>query len=189
MINYGLILSKKEKDNPNPFLRATYLFGNVGKIIRTYGRSVRFPEDSRLYLAEIKTDLGDAIMQLRLIEVEYGIQGFDYPSLGQPSFNPTLLCSSESLIYHSYNSGVIWHPQNTLNQQLSQLASACSKILLLMSGDSICISRDFIQVVIDAEALIYQICLSFRWDFYDVEHLGFIHTIDCYEGWWLNADK
>ncbi len=70
MINYGYILKYKEKDNPDPFLRATYLFSNVGDLVKCYGRSIRFPQDNKLYQAEMKLALGDIIMQCRLIENE-----------------------------------------------------------------------------------------------------------------------
>jgi hypothetical protein len=71
MINYGYILKCKEKDNTSPFLGATYLFSNVGDLVKCYGRSIRFPQDAKLYQAEMKLALGDIIMQCRLIENEH----------------------------------------------------------------------------------------------------------------------
>jgi len=71
MINYGKILLMHEKDNPSPFLRATYLFSNVGDLVKCYGRSIRFPEDKKLYEAEMKLAIADILMQCRMALEEH----------------------------------------------------------------------------------------------------------------------
>jgi hypothetical protein len=50
--------------------RASYLVSNAGDAVKCYGRALRFPQDRKLYLAEMKLALGDVIMQCRLIEEE-----------------------------------------------------------------------------------------------------------------------
>lgn len=66
MINYGKLLCDAEKDNPSKMLRATYLFSNVGDLVKCHGRMIRFPQDENLYKAEIKLALGDIMMQCRM---------------------------------------------------------------------------------------------------------------------------
>lgn len=70
MINYAYILKQKEKDNPSPFCRASYLFSNVGTLVYCYGRSLRFPQLRKAYEGEMKLALGDIIMQARMAELE-----------------------------------------------------------------------------------------------------------------------
>lgn len=67
MINYGRLLLSKEKDNPSQILRATYIFSNAGTLIHCYGRSMRFPLDRILYMAEMKLAIGDILMQCRML--------------------------------------------------------------------------------------------------------------------------
>ena len=69
-VNYGRILKLKEKDNPSPMCRASYLVSNAGDAVKCYGRALRFPQDKNLYLEEMKLALGDVIIQCRLIEEE-----------------------------------------------------------------------------------------------------------------------
>lgn len=72
MIRYGKLLCDAEKDNPSPVLRATYLFSNVGDLVKCYGRMIRFPQDANLYKCEIQLALGDIMMQCRMMLHENG---------------------------------------------------------------------------------------------------------------------
>ena len=72
MINYGYLLLSKEKSGTTKFLRASYLFSNVGDLVYCYGRLIRFPELEIGYKAEIKLAIADIMMQCRMVEERYG---------------------------------------------------------------------------------------------------------------------
>lgn len=81
MIKYGKILLMHEKDNPSSILRKTYLFSNVGDLVKCYGRSIRFPEDKRLYEAEMKLAIADILMQCRMALEEKGYSQIEIDNL------------------------------------------------------------------------------------------------------------
>jgi hypothetical protein len=81
MINYGKILLMHEKDNPSTFLRATYMFSNVGDLVKCYGRSIRFPDDKKLYEAEMKLAIADILMQCRMMMEEHKWKQIEIDSL------------------------------------------------------------------------------------------------------------
>ena len=72
MINYGYLLLNKEKSGTNEFLRASYIFSNVGDLVYCYGRMIRFPECKKEFRAEIKLAIADIMMQCRMVEERYG---------------------------------------------------------------------------------------------------------------------
>jgi len=102
MINYGKILLMHEKDNPSTFLRATYLFSNVGDLVKCYGRSIRFPEDKKLYEAEMKLAIADILMQCRMGLEEKGYKQIEISKLDTK--NETI---EESIRIVAFNAGGI----------------------------------------------------------------------------------
>lgn len=160
MINYGRILKQKERDNPSPMCRASYLVSNVGDAIKCYGRSLRFPQDARIYHEEMKLALGDVIMQCRLIEEEYGYTHNKIDTFRWDSMNGCMTI----LIYCAAQ--ITDHLERGPNQII------CFEEHLERTA------RETIMKTLDTMG---EICNWMGWLVDDVEHLGFLHTIERFE--------
>lgn len=153
MIKYGLILLKHEKSNQTPFLRATYLYPNTGTLIYSYGRMLRFPEMEKEYKAEMKTALGDILMQCRMMEIENEITPLEIANIDSTNTKP---------IY-----------------EVSRIALDAAWILRYVTT-----SQEEVNYTGRIEDIIvacYTLCDLMNWNPEEIEHLGFIHTIERFE--------
>lgn len=158
MINYGYLLSCKEKDNPSPFCRASYLMSNVGDLIKCYGRALRFPADKKLYMAEAMLAIGDILMQCRLIEHDYNlrqseIEEDEYHEVDDYKIPPLLVQDTATI----------------LCQLTKDVEEDCLDDMYL--GENI-------------DTMIWccmELCWQNNWNIEDVEHLGFLHVMERFE--------
>jgi hypothetical protein len=160
MINYGRILKQRERDNPSTMCRASYLVSNVGDSIKCYGRSLRFPQDKNLYYAEMKLALGDVIMQCRLIEEE---NGYEHNKIDNTKRDSMSGCITMMMYYATH---IVDHMQRRPNE-----------IILFDVGDE----RTARETVIKMMDTIGEICNWMDWNIEEIEHLGFLHTIERFE--------
>lgn len=159
MINYARILKPKEHDNPSPICRATYLFSNVGDLVKCYGRCLRFPQDAKLYQAEMKLALGDVIMQCRLIEEEYDKCHHQTNTDAWDSVDNTL-------VVMSYLAG----------QMMDHLTRGTDRTIW---RDNIpWTTRDTLDEILDDCG---NICTGLGMDYQAIEHMGFIHVCERFE--------
>lgn len=158
-VNYGYLLSCKEKDNPSPFCRASYLMSNVGDLIKCYGRALRFPADKKLYMTEAMLAIGDVLMQCRLIEY-----GFNIPR-------------NEQSFYDNIQSP-------TTNTALSSLAYNTAVILDILTMGTEEDNIDELELGENINVIIWScqgLCETNEWNIEDVEHLGFLHVMERFE--------
>lgn len=163
MINYAYILSRKEKDNPSPICRGSYLFSNVGDLVKCYGRKLRFPKDAKIYEAEMKLALGDIIMQCRLIEEEYGIKRHEW----EDDRN-----SADDIIF------------TDIYVALRDITNATNNVLILMieSEQGYGIPDNELEINIrDTMTACYNLCKLHDWTPEDISHLGFLHVMERFE--------
>lgn len=156
MIHYGRILRQKEKDNPSPFCRASYISSNVGDLIKCYGRCLRFPQDAHIYEKEMQLALGDVIMQCRLIDYKQcKVNGETRNSI------------EETLLILQYNTAHLTdHLMRGMDKEI------CFDVGTTQSG------WETIENTLDTCA---EICNLMNWNFDEISHLGFIHTIERFE--------
>jgi hypothetical protein len=164
MINYAKILSEKEKDNPSPFCRASYLFSNVSDLVKCYGRSLRFPQDANLYHAEMKLALGDIIMQCRLIEREI-------TDMNEP------ICEFE-----------ITDSIVTTNEIISDIIPSNAIAILATYEDKLNKHDTMLWI---KKILLYSnvLCQRMGWNFEEVSHLGWQHVMERFEQFEKNGWK
>lgn len=160
MINYGRILKQRERDNPSPICRASYLVSNVGDAIKCYGRSLRFPQDKNLYYAEMKLALGDVIMQCRLIEEE---NGYEHNKIDTTKWDTISGCMITMMYYAA--------------QVTDHLGRGENEKIQFYTGDE----RTARETLIRMLNTIGRICNWMNWDINEIEHLGFLHTIERFE--------
>ncbi len=152
MINYAPIIKQKEKDNPSPFLRASYLFSNVGDLVKCYGRSLRFPQDKKLYEAEMKLALADVIMQTEMKQED--IKSIWYITTKTIHMNHITKITS-----------------------LLTLIAQCTTSL--MENNESCIGEIIdTEIILGASR---ELCKKMNWDYEDIRHLGFLHVMERYE--------
>jgi len=151
MIKYGKILKMHEKDNPSPFCRASYLISNVGDMIKCYGRMLRFPDDAHIYQKEMELAMGDVIMQCRLIQVENNIEEFD------PQQEIRIL-SDPPIEYF-----------------ITKTLQCGTDVMIELKLDN---KNRIKENIRDTLTGIYIICNALEIDFNEIQHLGFIHTIE-----------
>jgi hypothetical protein len=159
MTNYGKILKEKEQDNPNAICRATYLFSNVGDLLKCYGRILRFPKDKNLYLAEMQLAMGDIIMQCRLIEEEnsYGHYIIKMNKIVAPEYVIARIATLAGLIVKHLVQGVKWR--------------------LATDGENFTTNQTVMRLL----NKLGELCAWLDWDVDEIEHLGFIHTCERFE--------
>jgi hypothetical protein len=131
MINYGKILLMHEKDNPSPFLRATYLFSNVGDLVKCYGRSIRFPEDKKLYEAEMKLAIADILMQCRMALEEKGYAQIEINELDTK--NDTIENSIKVIAFYS-GSIVLGDKSISIPGNITRMIIECYTLCELLGG-------------------------------------------------------
>ena len=151
MIKYGKILKMHEKDNPSPFCRASYLISNVGDMIKCYGRMLRFPDDAHIYQKEMELAMGDVIMQCRLIQVENNIEEFD------PQQEIRILSDTP------------------IEYFITKTLQCGTDVMIELKLDNKNRMKENIR---DTLTGIYIICNALEIDFNEIQHLGFIHTIE-----------
>jgi len=166
MINYGYVLKYKELDNPSAICRATYLFSNVGEMLKCYGRTLRFPKDKNLYLAKMKLAMGDIMMQCRLIEEEQ-------------KYNHHIISPSKVFTI------------NYILVRIAQLAGIVTEHLvkgkcILEYNDEKYSTQRTTTKLLDS---LGDICYELDWDVDEIEHLGFIHTCERFEQFEKNGWK
>jgi hypothetical protein len=178
MINYAKILKQKEKDNPIPFLRASYLFSNVGDLVKCYGRSLRFPEDRKLYEAEMKLALADIVMQCEMA----GHEGnFDKDTNNIPITQPWTIGSH----YDESDKEIV----------ICTIASHATKALEYIRYYDKRNGWRFNEgqypyYICETYRWAGRLCKIMNWDLDDIRHLGFLHIMERYEqfereGWKL----
>ncbi len=139
--------------------RASYLVSNIGDTIKCYGRALRFPQDTNLYLAEMKLALGDVIIQCRLIEEE---NGYGHKKINTQVWNSVNGCMI-SLIYFA-------------TQITDHLARGTNYVISFEEGDSR--AEETITRLLD---IIGELCSFMDWNIDEIEHTGFLHTIERFE--------
>jgi hypothetical protein len=147
------VLKKREKDNPSPFCRGSYLMSNATQMAYCWGRIKRFPEMETAYLAEMKLAIGDVITQLRLIENEQNMNHY------------------ESTIYVD--------TRKTIDFKIALIIHIASKILISKTTKE-CNYIDNLNIT-TILMTIEEICKQQNWNFEEIEHLGFTHTIEKFE--------
>jgi hypothetical protein len=149
------MLKQKEKDNTSPMLRATYLFSNVGDLVKCYGRSIRFPSDARAYQTEMKLALGDIIMQCRMIENENNKQ-MHTTRQAKPN-------------------------DDTVGYIIGSIVHYTSLILIDTTtdeNDTENHSHWFTSYTLNEIQLL---CDKLNWNFEEISHLGFLHVCERFE--------
>lgn len=159
-VNYGRILKLKEKDNPSPMCRASYLVSNAGDAVKYYGRALRFPQDKNLYLEEMKLALGDVIMQCRLIEEENEYEHKEIDGTRWDSIDGCII----SIAYY-------------VAQITDHLQRGPTKTIYFDKGDE----RTGRETIIRLLGTVGELCSYLDWNIEEIEHLGFLHTIERYE--------
>jgi hypothetical protein len=169
MINYGRILKQKEKDNPSPFCRASYLFSNVGDLVYCYGRSIRFPQLRKAYEGEMELALGDIIMQCRLIEEENDMIKVTFDGTCHNINGWLKRCNINNFKTESLITDLVWHTANYMQYKIQGEIDDC-----LFMND---ITQN-IQYVLWYCRLI---CEKLDWNFDEISHLGFQHVMERFE--------
>ena len=160
MINYAKILLAHEKDNPSKFLRGTYIISNAGDLIKCYGRMLRFPDDAHIYEKEMQLALGDVIIQCRLIEEE---NNFEHTTVDRTRWDSIDGCIVTMLYYTA--------------QITDHLQRGPTKTIHFDKGDERT-GRETIERLLDT---IGELCNFMDWNVDEIEHLGFLHTMERYE--------
>jgi hypothetical protein len=140
--------------------RASYLVSNVGEAIKCYGRALRFPQDTNLYLAEMKLALGDVIMQCRLIEEENAYEHNRIDNTRWDSIDGCII----SILYYA--------AQITDHMQRGPTKSICFD-----KGDERT-GKETIILLLDT---IGELCSFMDFGVEEIEHTGFLHTIERFE--------
>lgn len=162
MIRYARILKLKEKDNPSPFCRGSYLVSNVGDLVKCRGRMLRFPDLEGAYMAEMRLALGDVLMQTDLIEEE------------------------SKLDLYTPEGDQLWSDIDSCFVVMSGVAATLFDLWQLEVGPKYKQSGvlgiwDIPMCVKELKDVAANICQCLEWRYADVEHLGFIHTIERFE--------
>ena len=168
LANYGKILKMKEKDNPSSFCRGSYLVSNAGNLMKCYGRALRFPQDRDAYLAFMKVEVGDVLMQTELIEIEHGIE--HHHSTGDQLFLDVEMCITS-----------IVGMASLLCDLITVEVGNDYRLLGLEEWTKPQLTRDMFDIC-------NNLCQCLDWDYPEIEHLGFIHTCERFdqfaqEGW------
>ena len=66
-----------EKDGQTPETRTLILMHELGGIANRISKARRIPKDAHLYMADIKIDIGQMILQLEMLSLDLGIQPED----------------------------------------------------------------------------------------------------------------
>jgi len=159
-VNYARILKKKEKDNPSPMCRASYLVSNAGDTVKCYGRALRFPQDRKLYMEEMKLALGDMIMQCRLIEEE---NGYEHKKIDDAKWDSLDGCITLMLYY-------VAHVTDHLHR-------GTNETICFDEGDE----RTGRETITKLLNVLGELCNFLDWNVEEIEHLGFLHTIERFE--------
>jgi len=159
MINYGYILKQKERDNPSPFCRASYLFSNVGDLIYCYGRLLRFPSLREAYKMEMKLAIADILMQCRLIEEENNLE---HHTINQSCWDSIDGC----LITISVISGIL----------VDHICRGMSYTIVIDN-----IPKTGQQTLSEFMDIIGELVARLGFDLDDIENLGFLHVMERYE--------
>jgi hypothetical protein len=140
--------------------RASYLVSNAGDAIKCYGRALRFPQDRKLYLEEMKLALGDVIMQCRLIEEENGCEHKEIDGTRWDSIDRCII----SMLYY-------------IAQITDHLKHGPTKTIYFDKGDE----RTGRETIIRLLSNVGELCSYLDWNVEEIEHLGFLHTMERYE--------
>jgi NTP pyrophosphatase (non-canonical NTP hydrolase) len=62
-----------EKDGQTPETRLLILMHELGEIANRISKARRIPDDSNLYMADIKIDIGQSILQLEMLALDLGL--------------------------------------------------------------------------------------------------------------------
>ena len=137
--------------------RASYLVSNIGDAVKCYGRALRFPQDRNLYLAEMKLALGDVIMQCRLIEEENEYEHNKIDNTRWDSIDGCII----SMMYYAA-------------QITDHLQRGPTKYICFDKGDERT-GKETIILLLDT---IGELCVYMNWNIEEIEHTGFLHTIE-----------
>lgn len=140
--------------------RASCLVSNAGDAVKCYGRALRFPQDKKLYLAEMKLALGDVIIQCRLIEEE---NNFEHTTVDRTRWDSINGCIVTMLYYTA--------------QITDHLQRGPTKTIHFDKGDERT-GKETIEKLLDT---IGELCTYLNCDIEEIEHLGFLHTIERFE--------
>lgn len=199
MIRYAKVLKCKEKDNPSPFCRVSYIISNIGDMVKCYGRMLRFPGDRDLYFAEMRLAIGDILMQCELAGEDFGFgEKASESTLNAQWGIPHYIESSvEIVIEHIVeHSAPLLRLSKYYNKKYSyrfEMGDFKSYILETAAWTpqnfpSNSLFPNFKYYILETAAWTGSLCKCFGVDVDDIRHLGFIHTIERYsqfedEGW------
>lgn len=169
MIKYGKILKMHEKDNPSPFCRASYLISNVGDMIKCYGRMLRFPDDAHIYQKEMELAMGDVIMQCRLIQVENDIKETDITST---ILDGKIGLMVRSMYYATYIEDILYRKEWNNHKYIHNVQET---IKTETGVFNIKTAIEHMLIALNTQ------CYNFDLNFEEIQHLGFIHTIERFE--------
>jgi hypothetical protein len=158
MVYYGKILKAKERDNPNPFCRSSYIFSNVGQLVYCWGRTMRFPYLKEAYLAEMKLALGDVFMQCELSSWEID--------------SMTGVKASDPEEYMPWKQD--HYTWADVDEILAGIATHASRLLMEPNFDK----QYFLQETL---AWCVSLCYAMKWSTNEIRHLGFIHVCERFE--------
>ena len=140
--------------------RASYLVSNIGDAVKCYGRALGFPQDRHLYLAEMKLALGNVIMQCRLIEEENNYEHNEIHTQIWDSINGCMT----SMMYYIANT-------------MDHLERGPNYVINFDEVDRRT-AKETTQRLLDT---IGALCSYMIWNVEEIEHTGFIHTIERFE--------
>ncbi len=140
--------------------RASYLVSNAGDAVKCYGRALRFTRDRNLYLEEMKLALGDVIMQCRLIEEENEYEHIRIDDTRWDSIDGCII----SMLY-------------CIAQITDHLQRGPTKTIYFDKGDE----RTGRETIIKLLSTVGELCSYLDWNIEEIEHLGFLHTMERYE--------
>jgi hypothetical protein len=161
MINYGRILSEKEKDNPTTLARAMFIFSNAGDLFKCYRKWTKQDDLKNAYMKEMELALGDMLVQCEIASNEH-------------DFRDNIGCKPWELGPH--------YQEDDKELVIGLIASHCGKIVATANqwhGQGWRFGNyDFKYYICETYTWTMQLCKLLELDVDDIRHLGFIHTIE-----------
>lgn len=167
MVYYGLILKKKEKDNPTPFCRASYIISNVGDLVYCYGRTIRFPHLKNAFMAEMKLALGDVIIQCEMA-------GWDIGDWTGKTVEKVIEEKEEC----DYNDNGIEDLIGRLEETIADIIGELQEINKIRYNEQAWYNNIAGCTLCETSRVCKTICKELGWNPNDVRHLGFLHVCE-----------
>ena len=76
------LLHSSEKDGQTPEVRVLILMHELGEIANRISKARRLEKDKHLYMADIKIDIGQAMLQLEMLALDLGLVPEDCHKIG-----------------------------------------------------------------------------------------------------------